>query len=277
MRQKSFVLGAATLGALAATGADAQIYTSATYSVTPGSAMVTGNAGQSTGAFISDGQVLSATVTGTSAPVTVTGLPLFNPANYHSGNPNFTVPDLLGVTLSLSSAISFAQQVVAAANYIGIMSVSMYANPFSGSLVLTQPSLPTITQTVAPGTPNTSTILFAFIFAQTASTTLSYSTAASDGSSGITGPGVSAFIGTGNVQNLSLKTMDDSMVAMSAIGIGDLSYSLAAFYAQNASTTVSITYNLAYLHSAPAPGALAVFAPGAGMSLLALRRRRRAA
>jgi hypothetical protein len=276
LRQKSFVLGAATIGALAASGADAQIYTSQTFTVTPNTAAVSGNANVSTGGFISVGSVISGTMTGSNS-VSITNLPMFNPANYHSGNPVFTVPDLLGVTLSLSSSMSFSQE-CAATGDVAIISVSMFADPFSGSLLLSQPSLPTISKSVAPGTPNTMSLLFAFFSG--ASANFMYQTPAPgvSGSSSLTGSGVSAFIGTGDIPGVNLTAVDNSAAGMSAYALGiALEYSLSNYLAESDNASVSVTYNLAYLHSAPGPSALAVFGPGMATSLLALRRRRRAA
>jgi hypothetical protein len=268
------MLGAAAIGALAASGADAQIYTSQTFTVTPPTAAVGGNANVSSGGFISTGQVISGTMVG-SGSVSITNLPMFNPANYHSGNPTFTVPDLLGVTLSLTSSMSFSQE-CAATGDVAIISVSMFADPFSGSLMLSQPNLPTISKSVAPGTPSTTSLLFAFFSG--ASANFTYQTPGVSGSSSLTGPGVSSFIGTGDIPNVTLGAADKSAAGMSAYALGiALEYSLSNFMAESDNAQVSVTYNLAYLHSAPGPSALAVFGPGMGCSLLALRRRRRAA
>jgi hypothetical protein len=282
IRQKSFVLGAATVAAAAGAAgtADAQVTGSVTYSTgTLASASVTANPNVTSGTIISS---ISAGESATGSALGITNLPLFNPALFNGVGGSLA--ELTGITISFLGSASFFQSVSWHVGNPGAYSFYMSLSPASVTLQLTQPSFGTLNFAPGGGSCSNATSGATILSSRSGTLNCSYISGGASGTSSLNngnfgamngfGSPTNPFYGSGDVGSLNLALVDASTAHAGSSSVASVSYGIFNYSVNSLNSSATITYNYQYV---PAPDALAIFLPGLTGALALARRKKRAA
>jgi hypothetical protein len=274
-RQKSFVLGAATVAAAAGAAGPANAQFSVSYNA--GSIANLSTSGK--GGLYNKSIVATNVATGnwnTSSSEAV-NLAAFNPANFSVAGQ---LAELTGVTLSLGGSAYFNASSTWSVSVNTGYAVSMSLGAANATLMLTIPSSFTLSAAAAGGLTGKTGVSgiggssnghmnIGNTAAQAMGKSLVLTSASFGAGNGFNSP-TNPFYGGGNVSALSLVNAFTANGYLWAGVVGSVYQSWDATTSYGTNITANVLYTYTYV---PGPGSIAVFAPGA-LGLLRKARRR---
>jgi hypothetical protein len=275
-RQKSFVLGAATVAAAAGAAGPANAQFSVSYNAGSIANLSTSGKG---GLYNKNITSVVASGSWNTSNSEAVNLAAFNPANFSVAGQ---LAELTGVTLSLGGSAYFNASSTWSVSVNTGYAISMSLGAANATLMLTIPTSFTLSAAAAGGLTGKTGVSgiggssnghmnIGNTAAQAMGNSLVLTNASFGVGNGFNSP-TNPFYGGGNVSALSLVNAFTANGYLWAGVLGSVYQSWDATTSYGTNITANILYTYTYV---PGPGSMAVFAPGA-LGLLGLARRRRA-